>query len=285
MCNIFNHIDEGATFLQFGYVSDDLKQMSSKKIIVICIDCTKSREIRECVLYTSKNNAKRCNNCQRAKHIVYVRNDFTGTKKSEETKRKIGESNKVSQPKGKLSKLYQRVVSEAEKQATRKRNKERVWSDKSKEKLSKSHAGKKLSAEHIQKKIVAQTGERNHRYGKPAAHGHGQYFSATTGAVIWVRSGWELKTAQFLDENNFNWLYEPEAFPILYEYSGQTKQGTYRPDFKIEKDGFIEYWEIKGFWRDDAKVKYEAFVNQYPQIHIRLLQKDDLKTIGIITKK
>jgi len=242
MSKEFKHVNEEITYEKYGYYSDDISKFSSKKIVVTCIDCNQNREITKCNLYINKNHSIRCNNCQRKKHIVLVRKDPTGTKHSEETKKKIGASNKISQKKGKDSFRYGKKISLEHKNKIIETNKNRIWSEESKKKLSNKHKGKKLSVEHIKKISIAQTGDKN---------------------------------------NSYNWKYEPQAFPITYEYNGKVKNGTFRPDFKVNINGVDEYWEIKGFWRDDAKIKFDTFCKQYPKFHIRLLQKEDLLKLGI----
>ena len=281
MSEEFKHIDEDETFKKYNYYSYELSKFSGKKIIVVCIDCNNRREISKSNLYTNKNNSIRCNGCQRKKHIVSVRKDLTGNKHSQETKNKIGTSNKISQKKGKDSPNYGRKLTIKQKDKIRQSNKNRIWSEESRKKLSNKHKGKKLTPEHIKKKSLSQTGEKNHRYGKPASHGKGGYYSGINNCNIWMRSGWETKTAQFLDDNNYVWTYEPEAFPITYEINNVIKQGTFRPDFKVLINNKIEYWEIKGFWRDDAKIKFEAFCTQYSNLNVKLLQKSDLLNLGI----
>ena len=165
-------------------------------------------------------------------------------------------------------------------------NRNRVWSAESRAKLSAAHKGKKISDE--TKKIWSQqrSGKGNHRYGKPAAHGKGQWYKRADGNVIWLRSKWEVKFADYLDECGYCWQYEPEAYSINYFYNNKLKTGTYRPDFKINcpnKIGF-ELLEIKGYWRDDAKSKFEAFRMQYPNIPIRLFEKKDLLNCGVLRK-
>ena len=47
----------------------------------------------------------------------------------------------------------------------------------------------------------------------------------------------------------------------------------YTPDFVIqENDGTLRCEEIKGFWRDDAKVKTKVFCDQFP-LALRSMKK------------
>lgn len=285
MSQEFQHIDEDATFTQFGYRSTDLSPKSGKKVIVVCIDCKNQRVISKSNVVTKKNHSIRCNKCQRARHIISVRHDLTGEKRSEETKRKIGESNKIAQKKGNESPFYGRKMSAENKEKLRQSNKNRIYTQEIRDKISRAKKGIIPSEETRRKMSISRSGKRNHNYGKSAAHGKGQYFSASTGYVTWTRSLWEYNVCKFLDENNYQWQYEPQSFEIKYEYSGETKCGTYRPDFKVEINGNVEYWEVKGWWRDDALVKFEAFCSQYPDLQVKLLQRNELKALGILIRK
>lgn len=56
---------------------------------------------------------------------------------------------------------------------------------------------------------------------------------------------------------------------ILYEFESVTlkiaKDTRYTPDFFVmTKEGFIEMHEVKGFWRDDAKVKIKVAAEKFP---------------------
>lgn len=45
------------------------------------------------------------------------------------------------------------------------------------------------------------------------------------------------------------------------------KRCSYTPDFRvIMPDGTIEFHEVKGFWRDDARVKLKAAAAQHPYV-------------------
>lgn len=268
-------IDEVKTLEEFGYTSQEAKQ--NHKVVAFCEVCKEHRQISKIAALKSSM----CSRCQRVSHIKTVRYDPTGRKHSEETKRKIGESNKKSQKKGKESSRYGKKVSEEHKEKTRQLNASRVWSDESRKKASESKKGKKLS-QATRRKMSEMRLAKPTRIGHKASHGKGQYYIAKNGESIWVRSSWELKTAMYLDKQGLNWKCEPEAFSIQYEVGGLLKQGTFRPDFLVEKTSGLEFWEVKGWWRDDAKAKFTAFTNQYPHLIVRLLQKQNLVEMGIL---
>lgn len=125
------------------------------------------------------------------------------------------------------------------------------------------------------KLLKVLSGKNNPHYGKPAAHGKGDYYKET-----WMRSSWEIAYAKWLDRNNIKWLYEQKIFEITYEYGGELNEGTYRPDFYLPETN--EYIEIKGYWRDDARVKFEAFKEKYKKVSIKVLMEEDLINMGVI---
>lgn len=48
----------------------------------------------------------------------------------------------------------------------------------------------------------------------------------------------------------------------------------YTPDFfVIEQSGEITFVEVKGFWRDDARVKIKAAAKQYPWFRFKAVQR------------
>lgn len=139
----------------------------------------------------------------------------------------------------------------------------RTLSEETKAKLSVSHIGK-------------STGKSNGMYGKPPSHGKGVWYTKT----VWLRSSYEVAVAQLLDRMQVKWVNEPGPFDIVYEYDGKTRHGTYRPDFYLIDMGI--YLETKGYWRDDALAKFNAFKEQYPELRIELLDTSRLKRLGIL---
>lgn len=142
--------------------------------------------------------------------------------------------------------------------------------------------GRVFSPEHCKKisdYAKTRTGKKNPMYGRKAAHGKGKWHVSWTGERNWLRSSWESKYAEYLDLNKIEYKVEPKAFEIEYDYLGDKKEGTYRPDFYLVEDD--AYIEIKGWWRDDAKYKFEAFIKRYPTIRLILIEKNNLKEMGI----
>jgi hypothetical protein len=131
--------------------------------------------------------------------------------------------------------------------------------------------GKKLSRNYYDKCLDCAAKERkgnnNPMFGKIAHHGKWVKYKG-----IKMRSTWEVKYAKWLDKQGTKWQYESKTFDL-----GNT---TYTPDFYLpETDTYVE---IKGWWRDDAKEKFELFRKKYYSMNIILLMKKELKKMGIL---
>ncbi len=150
-------------------------------------------------------------------------------------------------------------------------------------KLSKAAKGRQgchHSEETKAKMAASQMGEKSHCYGKPAYHGKGGWITLMTGETVWIRSTWEEKMIRYLESHNVIFKVEPQAFPVEFVCDSKIVHGTYRPDVYIPE---IDVWiEVKGYWRDDAKAKFEAFKEQYPDEILLLYDEQVLKSLGII---
>ena len=114
----------------------------------------------------------------------------------------------------------------------------------------------------------AHKGDKNINYGKMPNHGKGNYYHQ-----IYMRSSYEIAYAHYLDLRGIKWLYEIKTFIL-------EKNNTYTPDFYLPETD--EYIEIKGWWRDKAKDKFEEFKNLYKTIKISVLEKHDLKNMEVL---
>ena len=110
-------------------------------------------------------------------------------------------------------------------------------------------------------------GRNNPHFGKPASHSKWIRYNS-----ILMRSSWEVAFAKWCDKQSIKWQYEPKTF-ILDET-------TYTPDFYLSE--FNLWIEVKGFWRDNAKEKFELFKQKYCGERIKILDKQELKKLGII---
>lgn len=58
---------------------------------------------------------------------------------------------------------------------------------------------------------------------------------------------------------------------------------SYTPDFMVVRnDGTLEFHEVKGFWRDDARVKIKAAADKFPFVFVAVKQTKtgwDVETI------
>lgn len=126
-------------------------------------------------------------------------------------------------------------------------------SDVTKEKMRLNHANFK--------------GKNSPNFGKLPSHGKRIKYKKYC-----FRSSWEAKYAKWLDKNKISWLYEPKTFDL--------KICSYTPDFYLPQTN--EYIEIKGWWRDNAKLKFNLFKKMYRSIKISILMKKQLKTLNLI---
>ncbi len=94
---------------------------------------------------------------------------------------------------------------------------------------------------------------------------------------IRMDSSWEVKVAKYLDENNYNWEYATNRYLL--------STGQYiHPDFFIinDKKEVIKVIEVKGYFREKNKFKFELFLNEYPELIVELWNKQILKEKKII---
>lgn len=102
------------------------------------------------------------------------------------------------------------------------------------------------------------------------------------GRSIYFRSSWEAEYAFYLDflkkqKEIIEWQFESDKF--VFE---KIKFGTrsYLPDFKItNKDGSVEYHEVKGYMDRRSKTKLSRMKKYYPKIKIVLIDSEWFKAV------
>lgn len=79
--------------------------------------------------------------------------------------------------------------------------------------------------------------------------------------------------ARWLDERGHSWEYEKHVFSV--------DTGKYIPDFWIKDFGC--FWEVKGYFRPDAKLKVESF-RQRNIAPLVVIDETTMKSIGLVTQ-
>jgi hypothetical protein len=93
---------------------------------------------------------------------------------------------------------------------------------------------------------------------------------------IRMDSSWEVGTAQYLDKEDISWKYGERGYKLS---NGE----VYFPDFFIyDNEVFQKIIEVKGYFRERNKKKFEMFLAEYPQVKIELWQRDKLYGLNII---
>lgn len=99
----------------------------------------------------------------------------------------------------------------------------------------------------------------------------------------YFRSSWEANWARYLNwlisiGEISKWEYEPDTYEFI-----EIKKGTrfYTPDFKItNKDGAIEYQEIKGYMDDRSRIKLNRMSRYYPNIKVVVIDAEQYRFIS-----
>ena len=79
---------------------------------------------------------------------------------------------------------------------------------------------------------------------------------------------------QMLAGEIYAWKFEPVALVLA-------DRTRYTPDFLvIEKDMTVRFDEVKGFWRDDARVKIKVAAKAFPWFKFQAIQKEPKKCGG-----
>lgn len=147
--------------------------------------------------------------------------------------------------------------------------------NKIKEKLRKNCGGTGRAStpeKEEQRKIKIAKAMKGNKYGATAFRRK----KIEYGGIIF-KSKWEANTAKFFDANEIDWKYEN----ITYDLSDRT---SYCPDFSIyENNEFKKHIEVKGYFREENKKKFDEFKRKYSDVKIELWKKEDLIKRGIST--
>ncbi len=86
-----------------------------------------------------------------------------------------------------------------------------------------------------------------------------------------MRSSYEVIYAEYLDKIGIRWEYEPKNFKLKPAM-------TYKPDFYLSDTD--EWIEIKGFLKEESKIKMDEFISQGYKLTI-LFKKDIERITGV----
>lgn len=129
----------------------------------------------------------------------------------------------------------------------------------------------KSQGKHTQETIAAISAGNSGK--EPRWKGRTFQYSGING-IFKMRSSYELAYAGWLDTNHIKWQYEPK-FKL-------SDGRMFAPDFKLlDSDTIVE---VKGYWTDKGREKWQLFCEQYPEIKKTVLMKHDLRNLGLGVK-
>lgn len=137
--------------------------------------------------------------------------------------------------------------------------------------------GKPKTEAHKKKLSKSMSGCNNPNFGKKSnRHGKRHWYTCPNGQVVSMRSNWEVAYANWLNDQQINWRYEPVTFVLL---DGR----AYTPDFLLVET--YEYVEVKGWLRKEHDDKMRQFRQENPNIKLILADKNFLTSLGIDLRK
>jgi predicted DNA-binding protein YlxM (UPF0122 family) len=112
--------------------------------------------------------------------------------------------------------------------------------------------------------------ENGRKMGFSTNWGKGSYYDTLNQGRKWMRSGWEVKTADYLTKHGVDWFYE-------YEWLKINESIRYLPDFYLPKED--KYIEVKGRKKKEDMEKLELVMKIYD---VELWDGEELLKRGII---
>lgn len=270
----------GETIEKFGYNPNELYGTKSHKLIMVCtcFICNNIYEAQYSSCLRRFKDNKKCKFCSNKENSIngseirsiimkkkiedgtYIP-PMLGKKHSEEVVKKH-----IERFKGKtFEELYGVEKAERLKQELSIRN-----SGENNPFYGMTHSELSLKKMSIIQKEIARKGKDSNFYGKKYWPKRGKELIYDS---IRFRSNWEVLTAKYFDDNNIKWQYEPKVFILNDEM-------TYTPDFYLLDSN--KWIEVKGYWYDDAIIKYNKFIEIFKNIEIEIWDEAKLKQYNIL---
>ena len=120
------------------------------------------------------------------------------------------------------------------------------------------------------RKKMSEAFSNGRKMGYNTYWGKGSYYNSPNQGKVWMRSGWETKTADYLTKNSINWYYE-------YEWLDINSEIRYLPDFFLPD--YNLYIEVKGRKKAKDMLKFKSAQKKY---NILLWDGEMLLRLGII---
>lgn len=144
------------------------------------------------------------------------------------------------------------------------------WRTKSEARMGKLNPIYEVGHTDETKKKMSQAFVNGRKMGYNTHWGKGSYYDTPNQGRVWMRSGWEVKTANYLTENDTDWYYEYKWLPV-------TESMSYLPDFYLPE--FDCYIEVKGRKKGKDMEKIRSAQKEYK---ILLWDGEELLRRGII---
>ena len=100
--------------------------------------------------------------------------------------------------------------------------------------------------------------------------------------IVSVQGTYELKYAEYLNKNNIKWI-RSRQISIQYKRNENDIIRNYFPDFYLVDNN--HYIEVKGYFSPNDKIKMNLVITQNINKKIKILQKEDLESLGIILNR
>jgi len=136
--------------------------------------------------------------------------------------------------------------------------------------------GRKLSKEHKENLSKAAWNNKGNGYSKIKYY---KIFCPYLNKEISVQGTYELKYAQYLNDQNINWE-RGRKVNFKYKRTNDDITRNYYPDFYLVDKK--EYIEIKGYFSDKDREKMRLVKEQNKNSNIKILFYEDLKKMNIL---